>query len=56
LPRSICALTQFTFLGVEPKIDETKHARFPPPWSAELQPNYYVVRNANGQQIAALFE
>ena len=26
--------------------------RFPPPWSAELQPNYYVVRDANGQQIA----
>jgi hypothetical protein len=26
--------------------------RFPAPWSAELQPNYYVVRDANGQQIA----
>jgi hypothetical protein len=26
--------------------------RFPPPWSAELQPNYYVVRDADGQQIA----
>ena len=26
--------------------------RFPTPWSAELQPNYYVVRDANGQQIA----
>ena len=25
---------------------------FPPPWSAEPQPNYYVVRDANGQQIA----
>jgi hypothetical protein len=25
---------------------------FPPPWSAELQPNYYVVRDADGQQIA----
>jgi len=22
------------------------------PWSAELQPNYYVVRDADGQQIA----
>ena len=21
--------------------------RFPAPWSAEVQPNYYVVRNAN---------
>src|SRR6516164_9835439 len=26
--------------------------RFPPPWSAELQPNYYVVRDADGQQLA----
>ena len=26
--------------------------RFPAPWTAELQPNYYVVRDANGQQIA----
>jgi hypothetical protein len=26
--------------------------RFPPPWSAELQPNYYVVRDAEGQQLA----
>ena len=26
--------------------------RFPPPWAAEVQPNYYVVRDANGQQIA----
>ena len=25
---------------------------FPTPWSAELQPNYYVVRDADGQQIA----
>jgi hypothetical protein len=28
---------------------------FPPPWSAELQPNYYVVRDANGQQIAYVY-
>jgi hypothetical protein len=26
--------------------------QFPPPWTVELQPNYYVVRDANGQQIA----
>ena len=26
--------------------------RFPAPWSAELQPNYYAVRDADGQQIA----
>ena len=29
--------------------------RFPPPWSAELQPNYYVVRDANGQQISYVY-
>src|SRR6516164_7401067 len=29
--------------------------RFPAPWSAELQPNYYVVRDANGQQIAYIY-
>jgi hypothetical protein len=29
--------------------------RFPPPWSVELQPNYYVVRDANGQQIAYVY-
>ena len=27
--------------------------RFPPPWSAE--PNYYVVRDADGQQIAYIY-
>jgi hypothetical protein len=26
--------------------------RFPPPWSAEVQPNHYVVRDANKQQLA----
>ena len=29
--------------------------RFPPPWTAEVQPNYYVVRDANGQQIAYVY-
>jgi hypothetical protein len=29
--------------------------RFPPPWSAELQPNYYVIRDANGQQLAYIY-
>ena len=29
--------------------------RFPPPWSAELQPNYYVVRDANKQQLAHVY-
>src|SRR5262249_14495 len=29
--------------------------RFPAPWSAELQPNYYVVRDANKQQLAYVY-
>ena len=29
--------------------------RFPPPWSAELQPNYYVVRDADRQQLAYVY-
>ena len=28
---------------------------FPPPWSAEVQPNYYVVRDADGQQLAYIY-
>jgi hypothetical protein len=28
---------------------------FPAPWSAALQPNYYVVRDADGQQIAYVY-
>jgi hypothetical protein len=26
--------------------------RFPPPWSVEEQPAYFVVRDHNGQQLA----
>jgi len=29
--------------------------RFPAPWSAEVQPNYYVVRDANRQQLAYVY-
>jgi len=29
--------------------------RFPAPWSAELQPTYYVVRDADGQQLAYIY-
>jgi len=29
--------------------------RFPPPWTAEVQPNYYVVRDADGQQLAYVY-
>jgi hypothetical protein len=27
----------------------------PTPWTAELQPNYYIVRDADGQQIAYVY-
>ena len=27
----------------------------PPPWSAELQPDYYVVRDANKRQLAYVY-
>jgi hypothetical protein len=33
----------------------TQPRRFPSPWSAELQPNYYVVRDANRQQLAYVY-
>jgi hypothetical protein len=33
----------------------TSPRRFPPPWSAELQPSYYVVRDANGQKLAYIY-
>jgi len=28
---------------------------FPPPWLVEVQPNYYVVRDANKQQLAYVY-
>ena len=29
--------------------------RFPPPWSAEVTPNCFIVRDADGQQIAYVY-
>jgi hypothetical protein len=29
--------------------------RFPPPWSAEVQPNHYLVRDANKLQLAYVY-
>ena len=29
--------------------------RFPPPWTAEVTPNCFVVRDGNGQQIAYVY-
>jgi hypothetical protein len=28
---------------------------FPPPWSAEVTPNCFIVRDANGQQLAYVY-
>ena len=29
--------------------------RFPPPWTAEVTPNYFIVRDADGQQLAYVY-
>ena len=29
--------------------------RFPPPWSAEVTPNCFIVRDAKGQQLAYVY-
>lgn len=29
--------------------------RFPPPWSAELTPNCFIVRDANGQALTYVY-
>jgi hypothetical protein len=29
--------------------------RFPPPWSAEVNPNCFIVRDANGQALAYIY-
>ncbi len=29
--------------------------RFPPPWSTEVTPNCFIVRDANGQQLAYVY-
>src|SRR6516165_3407004 len=34
---------------------DPKQRRFPPPLTAELQPNHYVVRDANRQQLAYVY-
>ena len=32
-----------------------KAPRFPPPWTAELTPNCFIVRDADGQQLAYVY-
>ena len=29
--------------------------RFPPPWSAEVTPNCFIVRDADGQQLSYVY-
>ena len=29
--------------------------RFPPPWTAELTPNCFIVRDANGQALSYIY-
>jgi hypothetical protein len=29
--------------------------RFPPPWSAELTPNWFIVRDGDGQQLVYVY-
>jgi hypothetical protein len=29
--------------------------RFPPPWSGEVTPNCFIVRDADGQQLAYVY-
>jgi hypothetical protein len=29
--------------------------RFPPPWSAEVTPNCFIVQDSNGQQLAYVY-
>jgi hypothetical protein len=29
--------------------------RFPPPWSAEVTPNCFIVRDHDGQQLAYIY-
>jgi len=36
-------------------MEHSPSRRFPAPWSAEPQPNYYVVRDADGQQLAYIY-
>ena len=32
-----------------------KPRRFPPPWSAEVTPNCFIVRDANGQALSYIY-
>ena len=38
-----------------PPPSQPRNRRFPPPWSAELTPNCFIVQDANGQQLAYVY-
>ena len=33
----------------------TSARRFPPPWTAEVTPNCFIVRDANGQALSSIY-
>ena len=36
-------------------LDNMPARRFPPPWTAEVTPNCFIVRDANGQKLAYVY-
>jgi len=36
-------------------IHQCPDRRFPPPWSAEVTPNCFIVRDANGQALSYIY-
>jgi hypothetical protein len=36
-------------------LSSMKTGRFPPPWSAEVTPNCFIVRDANGQALSEVY-
>src|SRR6266516_2740949 len=38
-----------------PQQDRMPERRFPPPWTAEVTPNCFIVRDANGQALSYVY-
>ena len=43
------------YLSSAPARGADKARRFPPPWTAEVTPNCFVVRDAGGQKLAYVY-
>ena len=43
------------YLSDSRNVERAGERHFSPPWSAEPQPNYHVVRDANKQQLAYVY-